>query len=80
MPRSEITTLSDEARVWVFGISPALDTSQQQTLLSEVDSFLSNWSAHSHPITSARDLREGAFLVIAVEKTAETSGCSALMP
>jgi hypothetical protein len=31
---------------------------------------------HRQPITSAREIREGSFLIIAVEKTAETSGCS----
>lgn len=76
MPRTEITNLSDESRVWVFGISPALDPSQQDTLLRAVDSFLGNWTAHNQPIKSARELREGSFLVIAVEKTEETSGCS----
>jgi len=76
MPGTEITKLSDESRVWVFGISPALDPSQQDTLLRGVDSFLGNWTAHNQPIKSARELREGSFLVIAVEKTEETSGCS----
>jgi hypothetical protein len=77
MPRTEITNLSDDARVWIFGISPALtDASRQDTLLRAVDSFLANWTAHNHPISSARELRDGSFLVIAVEKTAETSGCS----
>jgi hypothetical protein len=76
MPRTEITTLSDESRVWVFGISPALDPSQQETLLHAVDSFLADWTAHQQPIRSARDLREGSFLIVAVEKTEETSGCS----
>jgi len=76
MPRTEITNLSDESRVWVFGISPALDPSQQDTLLRAVDSFLGTWTAHNQPIKSARDLREGSFLIIGVEKTEETSGCS----
>jgi hypothetical protein len=76
MPRTEITKLSDDARIWVFGISPALNPSQEQTLLDAVDRFLAAWAAHGTPITSSRELREGSFLIIAVEKTAETSGCS----
>ena len=76
MPRTEITNLSDDSRVWVFGISPALDRAQQETLLRAVDSFLETWSAHNQPIRSARELREGSFLVIAVEKNEFTSGCS----
>lgn len=76
MPRTDITQLSDEARVWVFGVSPALDSSGVQKLLARVDPFLQDWSAHGHPVLAAREVRENAFLVIAVEKTAETSGCS----
>jgi hypothetical protein len=60
----------------VFGLLPALDPSQQDVLLRAVDSFLGNWTAHNQPIKSARELREGSFLIIAVEKTEETSGCS----
>ena len=76
MPRTEIERLSNDARVWVFGISPALNDEQSRTLLRLVDAFLDQWSAHGTPIASARDLRAGTFLVIAVDKTAETSGCS----
>ena len=76
MPRTEITKLSDDARIWVFGISPALEASKQQRLLAAIDPFLDNWAAHGTPIRSARDVVNGAFLVIGVEKTAETSGCS----
>jgi hypothetical protein len=76
MPRTEIERLSDDARVWVFGISPPLDGEQSRTLLRLVDSFLDQWSAHGTPIASARELRDGTFLVVAVDKAAETSGCS----
>ena len=76
MPRTEIERLSDDARVWVFGISPALSGEQSQTLLRLVDGFLDQWAAHGTPIASARELRDGTFLMIAVDKAAETSGCS----
>ena len=76
MPRTEITKLTDDARIWVFGISPALDEPQQQRLLASIDPFLDGWAAHGTPIRSAREIVNGSFLVIGVEKTAETSGCS----
>ena len=62
--------------MWLFGISPALDDAKSSRLLERIDAFLAEWNAHGHPIRSARDLREGSFLVIAVDKDAETSGCS----
>ena len=76
MPRIEINQVSDDAYVWVFGISPRLNEQQQKTLLSHVDEFLSRWAAHGRPITSARELREGSFLIIAAENDSERSGCS----
>ncbi len=76
MPRTDITNLTDDARVWVFGISPALDAAQSEKLLRAVDAFLDHWTAHNQPLPSAREIREGSFLVIAVENTAEASGCS----
>ena len=62
--------------MWVFGISPALDHAKSARLLESVDKFLADWNAHGHPIRSARELREGSFLLIVVDKDAETSGCS----
>ena len=76
MARIEINQVSDDAYVWVFGISPRLNEQQQKTLLSHVDDFLTRWTAHGRPITSARELREGSFLIIAAESDSERSGCS----
>ena len=76
MPQTRIENLPDDARVWVFGISPALDQTKSARFLSRIDTFLAEWAAHGNPITSARDLIEGSFLVISVDHAAETSGCS----
>lgn len=76
MPRLDISQLGDDSRIWIFGISPALDDAQQKRLLQSVDGFLDQWAAHGDPITSARDLREGSFLLIAIDRQSETSGCS----
>ncbi|HET7704631.1 MAG TPA: hypothetical protein VFM36_00955 [Thermoanaerobaculia bacterium] len=76
MPRIELSSLPDDAQTWVFGISPALDERQAAHLLGAVDRFLADWAAHGSPIHAGRDLVEGSFLVIAVDKQAETSGCS----
>lgn len=76
MPRTEISKLPDDSRVWLFGISPALDSAKSARMLERIDAFLADWNAHGQPIRSAREVRDGAFLVIAVDKQAETSGCS----
>ena len=76
MPRIDLNQLDDDARIWIFGISPALDAAQSARMLQQVDAFLDGWAAHNVPVTSARELRDGSFLIIAVDKDAETSGCS----
>jgi len=76
MPRIDLSQLDDHARVWIFGISPALDAAQSARMLQHVDAFLADWAAHNVPVTSARELRDGSFLIVAVDKDAETSGCS----
>ena len=76
MPRTEIQQLPDASRVWVFGVSPSLDEKQSKHLLDRVDAFLADWNAHGHPIRAGRELRDGSFFIVAVDKDAETSGCS----
>ncbi len=76
MPRIDISQLPDESRIWIFGISPALDVQKSSRLLGAIDGFLDGWSAHQQPIVSARDLLHGSFLVIGVDQRSETSGCS----
>src|SRR6266581_4485223 len=76
MPRIDLNQLDDDARIWIFGISPALDAAQSARMLKQVDAFLGEWTAHNVPVASGRELRDGSFLVVAVHKEAETSGCS----
>ena len=74
--RVNIDQLSNDAHIWIFGISPALDAAQSERLLRRVDELLDNWAAHGVPIRGARELREGSFLVIAADENRERSGCS----
>ena len=76
MAGQELNLLDDDARIWIFGISPRLSDQQTSQVLAQVDGFLEKWAAHGTPVTSARELREGSFLVIAVDRRSETSGCS----
>jgi hypothetical protein len=76
MPRIDISQLPDQSRIWIFGISPALDERKSSRLLGAIDGFLNDWAAHRQPIVSARDLLHGSFLVIGVDQRSETSGCS----
>src|SRR5436853_3046937 len=76
MPRADIDRLSDDATIWIFGITPSLDDDASATVLRNVDGFLDQWAAHRVPVLSGRELRDGSFLIVAAEKNSETSGCS----
>jgi hypothetical protein len=76
MPLTDINTLPDDARIWIFGISPSLNAGQRGAVETTIDPFLEKWSAHSEPITSGRTIVDDSFLIVAVDKQSETSGCS----
>ena len=76
MPQTNIDSLSDDARIWIFGISPPLDDAKRARMIEQVDLFLRDWAAHNVPVTSAREILHDSFLLIAVDKRSETSGCS----
>ena len=74
--RVPIESLSNDANIWIFGISPALGEEQSRELLGRIDAFLDEWAAHGVPIRGARELREGSFLIVAADENRERSGCS----
>lgn len=77
MPRTEITALPDDARVWVFAAADTLSAEAEAVLLAHTDEFLRQWRAHGTPLSCARELRDGRFLCVAVNVHAvEASGCS----
>ena len=74
--RVNIDQLSNDAYVWIFGISPSLDTQKSDALMRQVNTFLENWAAHGVPIPGAAEVKEGSFLVVAADEHREKSGCS----
>jgi hypothetical protein len=77
MPLVQLRDLPDSARIWVFGADKTLEGPASETLLAEVDRFLSQWKAHGSPLTVGRDWKDGRFLTVAVDQsTAGASGCS----
>jgi hypothetical protein len=77
MPIVPFDTLPDAARVWVFGSDRAVQGAAADTLLAEVDQFLSEWKAHGVPLFCAREWRDARFLAVGVDTTRENaSGCS----
>lgn len=77
MPRIDFESLPDHGRLWVFPASRPLTDDEVERVTREVDDFLHQWAAHGVPLRSARELREGRFLLVGVDVDAEApSGCS----
>ena len=77
MPLVEFAALPDSARLWVCGAAADVDDVDGKKLLAAVDTFLLQWNAHGHPLTCARDWRDGRFLAVGVDQRTEgASGCS----
>src|SRR5438045_4000531 len=77
MPIVPFDSLPGSARVWIFASDPELADARADTLLAEVDRFLSDWKAHGVPLRCARDWRDGRFLAVGVDVSEENaSGCS----
>ena len=77
MPLVPLGSLPDDARVWVFAAERTLAPAEADAVLGMVDAFLGVWAAHGHPLRSARELRDGRFLIVAVDESAAgASGCS----
>jgi hypothetical protein len=74
--RVNIDQLSNDAYVWIFGISPSLDAQKSDALMRQVNAFLEKWAAHGTPIPGAAEVREGSFLIVAADENREKSGCS----
>jgi hypothetical protein len=77
VPIVAFDSLPDSARLWVFASDSTLTGAAADTVLAAVDSFLADWKAHGVPLRCAREWRDGRFLAIGVDVTAENaSGCS----
>jgi hypothetical protein len=75
--RIPFSSLPPDARLWIFAAERRLSPDEQDRLLGVVDEFLDQWKAHGHPLSAARDLRYGQFLLVAVDESQEgASGCS----
>ncbi len=77
MPKVDLALLPDSARAWIFASERALTPEEAERVLAAVDGYLADWAAHGTPLRSGCELREGKFLIVAVdERAAGASGCS----
>ena len=77
MPRIPFDQLPPDASLWIFSAERRLSDEEGRRVLAEADAFIGQWAAHGVPLTAARELRHGQFVLVGVdERAAGVSGCS----
>ena len=80
MPIVHFDDLPDSARVWIFASDVPLAGETADLVLASVDAFLAGWKAHGVPLRCARDWRDGRFLAVGVDVTAENASFQPISP
>lgn len=70
------TTLPPTSKTWVFGASAPLDEDSQRLLLTELELFVRDWSAHGSDLPASFDVQRDRFIVVAADDAAQPGGCS----
>ena len=74
---AKILNLPDAARVWVYQSTRPFSEKETVVLKSQINGFVSEWTAHSQQLAAVGDVLMNQFIVLAVdEKQAGASGCS----
>ncbi len=68
--------LVEDSRVWVYQSNRDLSEQEISKIAIELKIFLESWTSHNKPIKAAYQIRYNRFIIIAVDKDFETSGCS----
>jgi hypothetical protein len=70
-------TLPDEARLWCFGASRALDAAEVESVRHDMERFVEEWTAHRRDLRAGFALTHDRFLLVAVDESLTgASGCS----
>ena len=73
---SNLNTLSDEARIWVYIFKSELNDSEAEIVKARFNEFVSSWQCHGAALSGAYELFDNKVLILAVEENQSVSGCS----
>jgi hypothetical protein len=76
MDFAEFEGLTDQARVWIFGLERPLNDGETQRLEEGLAQFAAGWDSHKVPVKAAFKIALNRFVIIAAESTDGVSGCS----
>ena len=72
------SSLSDDARLWLFAADRPLQANEQTSLLSTARDFAKQWTSHSRPVPSEVELIDGRVLAVgaSIDSDAPNAGVS----
>lgn len=69
--------LPDDARLWIFACERQLSEHELAQLRSNMEQFMTSWTAHKRELTVSWKTEYGQFIFVAVDESAmSASGCS----
>ncbi|HYG16403.1 MAG TPA: ABC transporter ATPase, partial [Bacteroidia bacterium] len=72
-----MNTFSPQSKVWVYQSDRFFTEAEVADLTDALQRFASQWTAHSHQLQAAGEVRYNRFIVLMVDETqASASGCS----
>jgi hypothetical protein len=73
----DFKTLPDTSRVWIYQANRSFTDTELQEISSELDEFLSQWTAHGAGLKAGYEIRYKRFLIIALDQSRQpATGCS----
>ena len=69
--------ISDSSRIWIYSSDIKLNNQEILYIIEKISNHLKEWKAHDVPLKAAVTIKEGHFLIIALDESqANASGCS----
>lgn len=73
----EFKTLPETARVWIYQCNRSFSDAEMLEIRSDLDAFLTSWTAHGNDLNAGYEIKYKRFIVIALDQTSQgATGCS----
>ena len=68
--------LAEDSRIWIYQSNREFSTEEISEISIGLKTFLESWTSHKKSFKSAFQIKYNRFIIIAVDKDFEVSGCS----
>ena len=73
----DFNTLPDSARIWIYQSSRSFTPEELEAITTELDDFITHWTAHGQGLKSGYEVRYKRFIIIGLDQSNQAAtGCS----